>query len=62
MLVLSRKAGEEIYIGGNIVIRVLGLECGKVRIGIQAPPETKIHRKECLRNLDDHQKEKLING
>lgn len=49
MLVLSRFADEKILIdGGRIVVIVCGVnrESGKVRIGIQAPPEVTIDREE----------------
>ena len=46
MLVLSRKPSEEIMIGDHISIMVVEIRGDKVRIGVQAPRETKIHRKE----------------
>jgi carbon storage regulator len=46
MLVLSRKLGEKIVIDGSIEITIVGLDRGKVRIGISAPPEVTVHRKE----------------
>jgi len=47
MLVLSRKKDESIVIG-DIVITVLEIRAGKVRIGIEAPAEVAIFRKELL--------------
>lgn len=46
MLVLSRKQGESICVGANVVIRVVRVKGGQVRIGIEAPKETKILREE----------------
>lgn len=46
MLVLTRKNGEIIHIGENIIITVLGLERGRVRLGVEALPETMIYRGE----------------
>jgi carbon storage regulator len=46
MLVLSRKVGEKIIINGSIEVSVVALERGKVRLGISAPPEVSVHRKE----------------
>ena len=46
MLVLSRKIGEEIVIGGNIRITVVAIRGGQVRIGIVAPEAVKVDRQE----------------
>lgn len=46
MLVLTRKVGQEIHIGENIVIKVLGNQHGRVRLGIAAPGEVSIRREE----------------
>lgn len=46
MLVLSRKKGESIIIDGNIEIKIIETDDGKVRIGIEAPKSIAIHRKE----------------
>ncbi len=48
MLVLSRKAGEILFIGKDISIEILGVEGDRVRIGINAPKETRIFRKELM--------------
>ena len=46
MLVLSRKTNEEIVINGNVRVRVLGVERGRIRLGIDAPAEVPIRRSE----------------
>jgi carbon storage regulator len=46
MLVLSRKAGEQLMIGPNIVVTVLELRGGCVKLGCKAPPEIQIRRAE----------------
>lgn len=47
MLVLSRKAGEEIVVSnGHITISLLEITRNKVRLGISAPSGTPVHRKE----------------
>jgi carbon storage regulator len=46
MLVLSRKLGEEIVIGGNIRVKVLAVHGNKVRLGFTAPSDVPIHRDE----------------
>jgi carbon storage regulator len=46
MLVLSRKKGEEIIIGKDVVITVVDIQEDRVRIGISAPKEVPVHRRE----------------
>lgn len=46
MLVLSRKQGESIVVRDDIVVTVVELRGGKVRLGIEAPSEVVVHRKE----------------
>ena len=46
MLVLSRKPGERIVIEPGIEIHVVEIRGGKVRIGIEAPPDVRIRRAE----------------
>src|SRR5947209_5891639 len=46
MLVLSRRAGEEIVIGDSIRITVASVHGDKVRIGISAPEDVPVHRSE----------------
>lgn len=46
MLVLSRKAGEEIHIGADTVVVIQSVKGNRVRVAIEAPSETKILRGE----------------
>ena len=46
MLVLSRQRDESIIIGDNIVITVVDVRGDKVRLGIDAPREVSVHRRE----------------
>ena len=50
MLVLSRKLGEKIYINDNICIAIVDIDRGKIRLGIEAPRDIPIFRKELLAN------------
>jgi carbon storage regulator len=46
MLVLSRKLGEKIVIGDNIVITVVKIDRNQIRIGIEAPQDIPVYREE----------------
>lgn len=46
MLVLSRKRNESLVIDGDIVVTVVEVRGDKIRLGIQAPKERAVHRKE----------------
>ncbi len=46
MLVLTRKLGEKIFIGPNIVVTLVGIDANRVRIGIEAPDQVRILRAE----------------
>lgn len=46
MLVLSRKKNESIVINDNITVVVVEIRDGKVRLGIDAPKEVPVHRRE----------------
>ena len=46
MLILSRKLNESIVINDNIVVTLVEASHGKVRLGIEAPPEVPVFRQE----------------
>ncbi len=46
MLVLSRQRDESIIIGDNVQVTVVDIRGDKVRLGIEAPAEISVHRKE----------------
>jgi carbon storage regulator len=58
MLVLTRRAGEAILIGDDIVVHVLRTERGSVSLGIEAPKHVHILRDE----LVDAAAKKIINN
>lgn len=53
MLVLSRKEGETIHIGGGIVVTVTQIKGNRVKIGIAAPPEVSVVRGEIKRVVEE---------
>ena len=48
MLILSRKVGEQIVIDGGITILVTYIGADQVKLGIEAPPATRILRSELI--------------
>lgn len=53
MLVLSRRTGQKIVIGNEIVIEVLAVSGEGVRLGISAPNETSVHRFEVFAEIEE---------
>lgn len=53
MLVLARKVGQSIVIGGNVEILVIEVRGDQVRLGIEAPKSIPVHRKELLEQIRD---------
>jgi carbon storage regulator len=51
MLVLTRRIGESILIGDDIVVTVLELNRDQVRIGIRAPRSVSVHREEVYQEI-----------
>jgi len=61
MLVLSRKLNEKIVIDDQIEITVVGIENGKVQLGIDAPRNIEIMRKELLEDVKEENQEAVKN-
>ncbi|MEA1955684.1 MAG: carbon storage regulator CsrA [Campylobacterota bacterium] len=53
MLVLARKLNETIKIGGDVEVKVLSIENGVVKLGIDAPRDIDIVRNELLEDVKD---------
>jgi carbon storage regulator len=51
MLVLTRRAGESVVIGDDVVITVLEARGDVIRLGIQAPRSVQVHREEVYKEL-----------
>lgn len=58
MLVLSRKKNESIVINNNVTIVVVEIRGDKVRLGIEAPKEVPVHRKEVLEAIRREESQK----
>jgi carbon storage regulator len=57
MLVLTRKSNQSIMIGDDIEVSVLAIMGEKVRIGIQAPRDVPVYRKEVYAEIQKEQGE-----
>ncbi len=55
MLVISRKTGQSIVIGGEIVVNVREIGRGRVQIGVVAPPQMSVHREEIHQRIQREQ-------
>ena len=57
MLVLTRRPGESIMIGDEVVVTVLDVRGDVVRVGIKAPRSVQVHREEVYRELQKANRE-----
>ncbi|MCM3238366.1 carbon storage regulator CsrA [Heyndrickxia oleronia] len=63
MLILTRKKGETIQIGDDIEITISAIQGEQVKIGIKAPKNIDVFRKEVYENiLEENQKAALVSS
>ena len=62
MLALTRKKGEALVIGNNVEITVLEVKGDQVKIGIQAPKDVSIYRKEIYIQIQKENEESMKNN
>ncbi|CCQ96425.1 carbon storage regulator [[Clostridium] ultunense Esp] len=60
MLVLKRKINESIMIGDGIEVKILSLDKDGVRIGIEAPKEMPVYRKEIYLAIQEENREAVM--
>lgn len=51
MLILTRRIGESLNIGDDIVVTVLDIKGNQVRIGTEAPKDVEVHREEIYQKI-----------
>ena len=59
MLILTRRLGENIRIGENISVAVLGIRGNQVRLGIDAPKTLPVHREEIYQRIKNERNAEL---
>ena len=57
MLILTRKIGETICIGNDVTLTILGVKGNQVRVGINAPKNISVHRREIWLKIQDEKSE-----
>ncbi len=57
MLILTRKSGEKITVGDDVVVKILEIKGSQVKLGIEAPKGISVHRGEIYERI---QKENLL--
>ncbi len=62
MLILTRRVGETFIIGDDIKITVCSVRNGQVRIGIEAPKDISIHRKEVYERIQREEPGSKVDG
>ena len=55
MLILTRRIGESVKIGDDVMVAVLGVKGLQVRIGIDAPKNVPVHREEIVEKIKREQ-------
>ncbi len=51
MLILTRRVGETLVIGDEVLVTVLGVRGNQVRIGVNAPKDVAVHREEIYQRI-----------
>lgn len=60
MLILTRRTGERLMIGDDIIVTILGVKGNQVRIGVAARDEIDVHREEVWLKIKAEQQQELL--
>jgi carbon storage regulator len=58
MLILTRRVGESLIIGDDVVVKILGVKGNQVRIGVDAPKNVSVHREEIYDRIQSEKNQK----
>ena len=59
MLVLTRKSGEKIRIGKDIIVSIVGKVHGSLKLGIEAPREISVYREEIYQSIKNTNRDSI---
>ena len=62
MLVLSRKRGEQVYIGNDIVVSITEIKGDRVQLGFDCPRQVPVHRAEVYHRIHSEQQADVSSG
>ena len=62
MLVLTRKTNESIIIGDDIAVTILGIDGEQVKIGVTAPRQVAVHRREVYEQIKKANEEAAVSS
>jgi carbon storage regulator len=57
MLILSRRVGEIVCVGDDVYMQILSIKGNQVRLGIVAPKNVEVHRKEVFTRIQAEKNE-----
>ena len=55
MLILTRRVGESVVIGGDVTVTVLGVKGNQARLGVDAPRDIAVRREEIHKRIEREQ-------
>ena len=55
MLILTRRIGESVVIGGDVTVTLLGVKGNQARLGVDAPKDVAVHREEIHERIEREQ-------
>ena len=51
MLIFTRRVGEAFLIGDDVTVTIMGVKGNQIRVGIEAPKDTPVHRREVYERI-----------